>query len=133
MEREEPSITFEYHGLRTGIGSGNLAFTLSLFENGKVVFMGIERTRVSGEAVGHVAPERVKAWLKKLVDDGALSFKERSNWAPNPDSNWYRLTVVLDGQRNSARWYGWNSSSPTIQVLDEILTEVNRWETSVPR
>lgn len=121
----EPAIVLEYHGLNRG--RGGTVFALSLFEDGAVVFDGKNLTRVSGKARATVAPGKVREWLQTLISDGALTNPDHSMPA---DVSWHRLTVVSDGRRGSFRFFGWNRSSPTITVLDEIYKEtqvLERW------
>jgi hypothetical protein len=123
QRQEEPVIVFEYHGANRGYGSTE--FSLSLFPDGVVVFDGKNRTRVAGETRSAVAPQKVSRWLETLVNDGALSTKD---YPKSPDTPWYRLTVVSEGRRGSIRFSGWNTFSPTIRILDEILNETQVFE-----
>jgi hypothetical protein len=128
LAKPTPLVIFEHHTLDTG--DGGIVFTLSLFGDGRVVFVGKNRTRVIGEATDNVGSQKAEAWAHALIRAGALEVKEGYRYAPPPDSDWSRLTISADGRSNSYRFHRWNRSHPPVQVIDEMMRELdvdNRW------
>jgi hypothetical protein len=119
----QPVFIFDHHGHNRG--DGGIVFSLSLFEDGAVVFEGKNRTRISGETRAAVPPEKVQEWLKALVNEGVLDVRERPTYAPPPDADWSRVTIVANGQRNSYRFHGWNRTAPRIQILQKMLDDID--------
>lgn len=119
-----PVIQYQYTGGPTS--TVRTEFLLSIYEDGAVVFDGKNRTRVSGEARIQVTKQKAQEWQKALVDAGAMTKRERPDFHPIPDRDWWRMTVRRDGVTNSYRYL----RHPIAQVEDKIIQELdvfNRW------
>jgi hypothetical protein len=123
LPKPEPGILFEFHGYNRG--DTRTVFSLAVFEDGEILFTGINKTRVLGEARARVSQEKVREWIRSLVERGALDARERPAFAPFIHSDWVRLTIVADGRRNSYRFDGWNRAHPRIQILDAMIRELD--------
>jgi hypothetical protein len=122
---EAPAIEFETHGLDRGRGNGGPVYTLSVFGDGTVVYRGLYRTRVSGEARATVAPETVARWLGELIADGVFEARDDPTHVLPADVTWYRLTVAANGRRASFRFMGWFHPGRRFRVLEEMLLELD--------
>lgn len=120
-----PMIQFQYTGGPSSVG--RVEYLLSIYEDGTVVFDGKHRTRVSGETRTQVGREKVQEWLKALLDAGALKLRELPNFAPAPDSDWWRLTVNHADATNTYRFYMWNPRAPLSKARAKIFADLDVW------
>lgn len=124
----QPAILFEHR--TEGPEQEAIAFSVAVFADGTVVFVGRNNTAISGEARTKIPPEKADRWIRALVDTGALDLREPAAYEPPPGSDWSRLTVAADGKSNTYRFSHWNKANAFVHVLDLLLSELdvlNRW------
>lgn len=124
----QPAILFEHR--TEGAEAAAIAFSIAIFTDGTVVFVGKNNTAVAGEARTKIPPEKADRWIRALVDTGALDLREPAAYAPPPGADWSRLTIAAEGRSNTYRFSHWNKANAFVHVLDLMLAELdvlNRW------
>ncbi|MCA0455106.1 MAG: DUF6438 domain-containing protein [Chloroflexi bacterium] len=113
----QPVITLE----RTACFGTCPIYTLSIFEDGKVVYNGDQFVTVEGEQTSEIAPETVEAMVNAFEEAGYFDWNEAYDAMTVTDMPSAITSVTRDGETHTINHYMGDSSAPL------ALTFLEHW------